>query len=446
MIPRNDIIAVVGTTGVGKSQLSIELAKKYNGEVINADSMQMYRGVPIITNKHPIPEREGVKHHVMNHVDWNEEYFVHRFKDEATAAIADIHARGKIPIVVGGTHYYLQSLLFHNKMVNRETEIQTVEELTQEEKAVVESDPATLWETLKKYDPVVAEKFHPNDSRKLKRALEIYFTTNRKASDIYSEQKVSELDKSSLRYDTLIFWVYSQTQPLEERLDSRVDKMLETGGLAEVRELYDFYTAHNDSPSPLFEDGIWQVIGFKEFFPWLKSGQKNDVEFRKCVDEMKQRTKKYAKQQVKWIRKKLVPEMGKEKLHNYERGGRVYLLDASDLDKWSKNVSKRGVEITDQFLKKEPTLSYAPAGFENMLEVTTEEFTQDKWKHFVCEVCTSGDGKPLVLVGEGQYDIHMKSRKHSSRISQIKRKKELEEFLAKRQKKTEAHGQDEVTK
>lgn len=95
------VIVIAGTTGVGKSQLSIQLAQKFNGEVINSDSMQVYKDIPIITNKHPLQEREGIPHHVMNHVDWSEEYYSHRFETECMNAIEDIHRRGKIPIVVG---------------------------------------------------------------------------------------------------------------------------------------------------------------------------------------------------------------------------------------------------------------------------------------------------------------------------------------------------------
>ena len=119
---KKPIISIVGTTGVGKSQFSIELAKKINGEIINADSMQVYKGVDIITNKHPFKEREGIPHHVMDHVDWSEEYFIHRFNNEANLAIEDIHSRGKVPIIVGGTHYYLQTLLFNNKTMDKKKE------------------------------------------------------------------------------------------------------------------------------------------------------------------------------------------------------------------------------------------------------------------------------------------------------------------------------------
>ena len=112
------IISIVGTTGVGKSQFSIDLAKAINGEIINADSMQIYKKLDQITNKHPLEERNGIPHHIMDYVSWDEDYHIHKFSQDAQKSIDDIHNRGKVPIVIGGTHYYLQTLLFNNKTLD----------------------------------------------------------------------------------------------------------------------------------------------------------------------------------------------------------------------------------------------------------------------------------------------------------------------------------------
>ena len=238
---KKPIISIVGTTGVGKSQFSIELAKKINGEVINADSMQVYKGADIITNKHPIEERENVPHHVMDHVDWSEEYFIHRFNKEANHAINDIHSRGKIPIIVGGTHYYLQTLLFNNKTMENKKE----RELTKTEIELLDGPTNLLFEELQKIDPIIAEKFHPQDHRKLRRAVEIWYTTGQKPSDLYIEQKLDEQEQSSLKYNTLVFWLYSDPKVLQNRLDKRVDKMMETGAEKEIDELFQHYSNNN---------------------------------------------------------------------------------------------------------------------------------------------------------------------------------------------------------
>lgn len=288
------VIVIAGTTGVGKSQLSIQLAQKFNGEVINSDSMQVYKGVPIITNKHPIEERNGITHHVMNHVDWTEEYYLHRFEKECNDAIKDIHSRGKIAIVVGGTHYYLQCLF--NKHVDSGSK-----ELTSEENQILNSeDPELVYDTLKKCDPEIACKFHPNDTRRVQRMLEIFYRSGRKPSETFAEQK------TTLLYDTLFFWLYSDPDPLNKRLDDRVDKMLETGGMEEINELYNFFKAKNYE-SGQCENGVWQVIGFKEFLPWLT--HQPSVSLEDCVERMKIRTRQYAKKQVKWIKKMLIPDI-----------------------------------------------------------------------------------------------------------------------------------------
>ncbi|KAG7696120.1 hypothetical protein KL930_003147 [Ogataea haglerorum] len=147
------VISVIGTTGVGKSQFAVELARAVDGEIVNADSMQMYRGLDQITNKHPVPERKGVPHHVMDHTPWDTEYFIHRFKQEAMAAISDIHKRGKTAILVGGTHYYLQSLLFLNKTLDTATRAQ----LSDAERAVLDGPPDEVFRALQQKDPIVAQ-------------------------------------------------------------------------------------------------------------------------------------------------------------------------------------------------------------------------------------------------------------------------------------------------
>ncbi|KAI5957983.1 hypothetical protein KGF57_002791 [Candida theae] len=336
---KKPIISIVGTTGVGKSQFSIELAKKINGEVINADSMQVYKGVDVIANKHPMQERDGIPHHIMDHVDWSEEYFIHRFNKEAHHAIEDIHLRGKVPIIVGGTHYYLQSLLFNNKTLEKKKE----RELTEAELGLLDGPTDILFQELKRIDPLVAEKFHPQDHRKLRRAVEIWYTTGQKPSDLYIEQKLDELEKSSLKYNTLVFWLYSEPQVLQDRLDKRVDKMMEIGAREEIDELYRYYAQNNgDSTS-----GIFQIIGFKEFLPWLENKKQNPEAFANGIDRMKIRTRQYAKYQVKWIQKTLQLELKKESKFNYVNGGRLFLLDATDLTHWKTNVCERAASKKD---------------------------------------------------------------------------------------------------
>ncbi|KAI3406808.2 tit1 [Candida oxycetoniae] len=428
------LISIVGTTGVGKSQFSIELAKCINGEIINADSMQVYRGVDIVTNKHPVKERQGIPHHLIDYVSWKEEYFIHRFNTEAINAINDIHNRNKIPIVVGGTHYYLQTLLFKNKTMEGRKE----RELSQQELDILDGPTDTLFQTLQSIDPTIACKFHPQDHRKLRRALEIWFTTGVKPSIIYHEQKLNELKESSLKYNTIVFWLYSDMPELYKRLDARVDTMMQTGAIEEIKALYQSYKAAKCDCS----SGIYQVIGFKEFLPWLETESTDvkvlDSAFNDGVERMKTRTRQYAKYQVKWIQKTLSLELQKEAKFDFINGGKLCILDATDLTQWDQNVRDHGIRITKQFLnygsKKIETV--APQNLEHLMSNDEKHLKSNKklgaesnWKHFQCDICKDKSGRPLVAVGEENWNLHLNSRKHRRQLHSLEKKKHVEEMI-----------------
>ncbi|KAK6205539.1 IPP transferase-domain-containing protein [Scheffersomyces amazonensis] len=440
--PKRNIITIVGTTGVGKSQFSIDLARAINGEIINADSMQVYKRLDNITNKHPIQERYGVPHHVMNHVDWKEEYFIHRFSEEANKAIEDIYDRGKIPIVIGGTHYYLSSLIFNNKTIGSTNEIRPKQELTKEQEALLDGPVDNIFEELKKIDPIIVEKFHPQDKRKLRRALEIFYETGEKPSFIYHEQKLDELESSSLKYNTLLFWVYSDPEVLKERLDTRVDKMMVSGATEEIKELYGVYK--EQSPVPDCTSGIWQVIGFKEFLPWLGETNGDDISsslYKEGVERMKIRTRQYAKYQVKWIKKLLSVELQKEARFRFKYGGKLYLLDATDLNTWNENVGARGVSIAKQFLENGPRAVTIPQAPENLKEMIPDDGffdnyksnkvlgSESNWKHYSCSICKDKNGNDLVAVGDEMWQTHLNSRRHKKALAAGDKKRKHMELL-----------------
>ncbi|CDH14167.1 probable tRNA dimethylallyltransferase,mitochondrial [Zygosaccharomyces bailii ISA1307] len=417
MLPtaRGKVVVIAGTTGVGKSQLSIQLAKRFNGEVINSDSMQVYKGIPIITNKHPIDEREGIAHHVINHVNWTEEYYLHRFEEECIKAVEDIHQRGKLAIIVGGTHYYLQ-VLFNKHIRSHERE------LTMEERDLLNSgNPELIYNTLKTHDPDIAAKFHPHDTRRVQRMLEIYYETGKKPSQTYADQK------TSLRYDTLFLWLYSDPLPLEQRLDQRVDSMLTLGAMDEIKELYAYFQRSNYRFEQC-ENGIWQVIGFKEFFPWLLN--ENNVQLEEGIERMKIRTRQYARKQIKWIKKMLVPDVG----------GKVYVLDASDLSKWDDNVLVRSTTITQQFIQDRPIQEVrAPERLISLLEYKkSEDENKRVLQQHVCNVCYDQKGHALIAIGENNWQVHLKSRRHRSNLAKGARKAAYERWQEKKKDREDA--------
>ncbi|KAA8896742.1 hypothetical protein DIURU_005754 [Diutina rugosa] len=364
-------------------------------------------------------ERQGVTHHVMDHVDWTDTYDMQRFAREAQTAIDDILRRGKVPIIIGGTHYYLQNLLFHNKTVG--AEVKRTRPITEAERAILDGPGDQLWPALQQVDPVIAEKFHPQDHRKLRRALEIYYETGAAPSQLYRDQKLEELEQSSLKFNSLLFWVYSDREVLVPRLDARVDKMMASGARDEIREMYQVYQQSGASDCT---SGVWQVIGFKEFLPWLESGEASGDAWAEGIERMKSRTRQYAKYQVKWIKRLLGVELQKEARFNWVNGGKMYLLDATDLSQWSTRVRDRGVAIASEFIARSPiTEPQAPPHLEHILP--SEEYlatiTSGKtlegarqWKHFQCDICKDSHGNPLVSVGEEQHRLHMKSRRHRS--------------------------------
>ncbi|KZF21283.1 tRNA isopentenyltransferase [Xylona heveae TC161] len=374
--PRDPIVAVIGATGTGKSELAVEIALKYNGEIINGDAMQMYDGLPIITNKATTEERRGVPHHLLGCIGLHETtWSVGDFTKKALSVIQDIRSRGRLPILVGGTHYYTQSLLFQDALTGQEDESTGVEisKSSSESDTLSGVTTADLLTRLREVDPVMADRWHPNDRRKIQRSLEIWYQTGQRASDIYEQQKRSKAmasttsvddspkggeedqaweSNSGLRFPTLFLWPYADSEVLKSRLDSRVDKMLAGGLLDEVKELDTFLCRRQDEGLSTDKTrGIWVSIGYKEFVSYVEalrsSGDSKDLETLKQtgIEQTKAATRQYAKRQIRWIRIKLLHALADASMTS-----NLFLLDGSDLGHWSENVVRPGLELTGKFL------------------------------------------------------------------------------------------------
>lgn len=381
-----NLIAIVGNTGVGKSQLAVEIARKLNGEIINSDVMQLYRGLDIITNKHPVSERQGVPHHFMNFLDWNSHYTVQDFESEVPPLIERLHAENKLPILVGGTHYYIQSLLAEEAIT-----AEPGRELSDEEKKLLDN-PSEVEKRLHEVDPVVASKFHPNDARRLRRALEIWMQTGKKPSDIWAAQS------RQLRYRVLVLWVWCEREELKRRLDARVDYMVEHGLVNEITEMYSRYRPNEA------QQGIWQVLGFRQFLPWFEL--REDEVFQECVERMKADTRQYAKRQSKWIVNKLGPLVNNQ----------MVTLDSTDLQSWDRNVLDKALASCQAFLKGEHvkgTTSDMPEHIRSNRQIP--EYSQDKWIRHTCETCSREKGCDVILVGDMAWEEHLKSKGHQKR-------------------------------
>lgn len=441
--------------------------------------MQIYADLPQITNKHPVAERAGIPHHLLGHIGWeNSEYTVKEFEREALSKIEEIQARGKLPILVGGTHYYNQAVMFKNSTIGNGSDVEdglSEKTLTEKQLEILNGPSAGVLAKLREVDVDVANKFHPNDTRRIRRALEIYFQTGQRPSDIYEAQRTAtdEDEKLSLRFDkTLVFWVWCEQSVLNPRLDTRVDAMLRNGLHDEIRELFHYYTAHR--PEKL--GGVYQVIGFKEFLPWLEAGgdvtvqqpaeeqtEKSNRLLQECIDKMKQRTRKYSKQQTKFMKNTLMPKLAEMVEQDPSRTDiAAAVLDATDLSQWDSTVAKRGIEIARAFLMPQENASAAVDHFFadtpelRSLLVTPKQFTKDQWQNFTCDTCVDPITKqPVVVVGGDRWAVHLKSRKHRNAVAgraklehnrvqmELRRKRQLEEAADSSEQHQRDDGGDE---
>ena len=446
---RFPIIVILGSTGVGKTRLSIELAKKLNGEIVSADSMQVYRGLDIITAKATVEERMECKHHMIDIIDPLENFSVVQYRDMALPIIEDISNRGKLPIIVGGTNYYIESILWDilvsdvgekflkktessnhgtsQKNEKFETKTETAEKnLKREFKPEVYEncenaadleckEKDRYYQQLMDVDPRAASRIHPNDVRKVKRQLEIRELTGRLPSEIISEQHSREgADHlgGPLRFtNALVFWLTCEQIALEKRLCHRIEEMLENGLMDEISN---FYREYNESISKRscdlvpYSEGIFQAIGFKEFHLYLtkQTGEKFELEklFQEGIEMLKRTTIRYSKKQKTWVRNRFL----KRPLHSSPN---VYELDTSVVEKYNEAVLQPALKAAEHFLRDEK-LDIEP------LARQPRDPDDDAHKQFVCEAC--GD---KLIVGDSVWKKHCDSRKHRKRVAKKRKLK-----------------------
>ncbi|MCE5006052.1 tRNA dimethylallyltransferase [Staphylococcus equorum] len=312
------LIVLVGPTAVGKTEFSIELAKKFNGEIISGDSMQVYKHMDIGTAKITSDEMSGVPHHMIDILEPDETFSAFDFKNRAQQLITEITDRGCVPIIAGGTGLYIQSLIQDYAF---EDETITDEESEVVDKKLAELDQlsnAALHQYLSSFDSESAEDIHPNNRKRVRRAIQYYLKTKKFLS---SRKKVQQYTEN---YDTLLLGIEMSRDILYQRINKRVDIMLERGLLDEVKQLVD---AGYESCQSM------QAIGYKEMLPVVKCGtNKNDA-----IDKLKQHSRNYAKRQMTWFKNKLdVVWLDKEKMSL-----------SSMLDEVSVQIKKRSIEHED---------------------------------------------------------------------------------------------------
>lgn len=278
---RIPVVAVVGPTASGKSDLAVEICRRFGGEVVSADSMQIYKGMDIATAKPTEEEKQNIPHHMMDFLDNTEDYSVAMYQQAAAECIADIHLRGLLPVVCGGTGLYVDTLLNNVKL----SEDSYDEELRVSLLKRAEDEGADrLLEEVRAFDPEYAEKLHPNNMKRIVRALEVYKTTG----TTMTEQ--NRLSKQTSPYDVCFIGLDAEDrQFLYDRIDRRVDVMLERGLEEEARE---YLSSANGSTSA-------QAIGYKELRPFFDGA----ITLDEAVENLKKATRRYAKRQLTWFRR-----------------------------------------------------------------------------------------------------------------------------------------------
>ena len=299
---KKPLIIITGPTAVGKTALSVDLALKLGGEIISADSMQVYRGMDIGTAKIKEEEKKGVPHYLIDIINPDEEFNVTIFKDLAKKHINDICSRGKIPIIAGGTGFYIQSVLYDIEFTDfdeeKRSEVKMLLEDTLEEKGI-----DFMYERLKEVDPKYAEIIHKNNIRRVLHGLEYNIVTGNRLSEHNEEQR-----ERTSPYNFLYFVLNDDRAKVYGRINSRVDEMLREGLADEVRGLLDAGYSR-DLPS-------MQGLGYKEMADYLC----DECSYAEAVELIKRDTRHFAKKQLTWFkRERVTVELNRETFETNEK-------------------------------------------------------------------------------------------------------------------------------
>jgi len=280
---KEKLAVIIGPTAVGKTKLSIQLAKRFNGEIISGDSMQIYRGMDIGTAKIKEHEMDGVPHHLIDIRNPDETFSVKEFQELVRNKIKEIAKNNHLPIIVGGTGLYIQSVLYDYQFSDVSENKELRERLFR--KAEEEGREA-LYSELQSIDPKSAQNIHPNNVRRVVRALEIFYTTGKTMSEYVDNQN------EELLYDVALVGLTMDRELLYKRINKRVDLMLEEGLIEETKRLYE---------KGLRNDQSVQAIGYKELFEYFEGR----LTLEMAIDLIKKNSRHYAKRQLTWFRNKM---------------------------------------------------------------------------------------------------------------------------------------------
>ena len=300
------VIAIVGPTASGKTSLSIEIAKRFNGEIVSCDSMQVYKHMNIGTAKPTEEEKEGIPHYMIDEIEPDKALNVVDFTAKAKGYIEDILSRGKLPVLVGGTGLYIDSIVNNTEFSESKKDEKYRENLMQ---LAEEKGNSYVHEMLKEIDIDAYNSIHENNIRRVIRALEVYHTTGKTFTQTNIDSRRDRV------YDVLFLGLDMDRETLYERINRRVDIMLEDGLIDEVKSIMEMNLGKAST--------AMQAIGYKEIIEWLEGR----VSYEEAVETLKMESRRYAKRQLTWFR----------------RNSEINWLDY-------KNAAALGKELTEKFL------------------------------------------------------------------------------------------------
>ena len=289
---KQPLVVIVGPTAVGKTALSIDVAKTFNGEIISGDSLQVYKNLNIGTAKVTPQEMEGIPHYLIDVAEPEDTYSAFSFKEQAQRCIEDIASRGKLPIIVGGTGMYIQSLLFDFDLGSQNKEDQKEKEALRRELTdlVTTEGGDALWDELMRIDSQAALTIHKNNEKRVMRAIEVKRLTGKSITD---QQGVDLHDLNQSSYDVKLIGLMTDREVLYDRINHRVDQMMTEGLLEEAKYVYELGPVQAS-----------QGIGYKEFFPHFS----HESSLEPCIEQVKQHSRQYAKRQLTWFRNRMTVE------------------------------------------------------------------------------------------------------------------------------------------
>ena len=279
---KSKVIVICGPTASGKTSLSIELAKRINGEIVSCDSMLIYKKMDIGTAKPTISEMEGIKHYLIDIIEPDQRYSVSEYKKDAKKAIKEILEKGKVPIIVGGTGLYIDSLIYEIEYANIEFDENYRKYL---EERVKKEGLEKLYKEASEIDTLAIQKISSNDEKRILRILEIYHSTGKNKTELEIDSRKKEVE-----FDYKVYAINWERSKLYERINKRVEIMINNGLIEEVKKILSQYT--------IFPTAM-QGLGYKEIVEYING----NITREEAIEKIKRETRRYAKRQITWFRK-----------------------------------------------------------------------------------------------------------------------------------------------